>query len=149
MSLRPMTPTRLFSIHQNPMDMDLPNPSKSLLSVFGAEKLTCSTSLCFCIETCMWQRGQHLRKHMVDNHQTTWSTIIKNRGRTSSKHMVNNRQQTLSSIVKNMVEHRLNTLSIIIERSQQSSKRMVAHINLQPPIVILIYLTLLLCKYPL
>jgi hypothetical protein len=57
------------------------------------------------------KHGQHIRntwskiiKHMVNNHQHTWSNIVKTHGRTSSANMVNNHQTTLSDIVKQHVQ---------------------------------------------
>jgi hypothetical protein len=43
---------------------------------------------------------------MVNNHQQTWSTIIKTHGQTSSQNMFKHHQNTWSVIIKNMVEHR-------------------------------------------
>jgi hypothetical protein len=48
---------------------------------------------------------------MVNNHQNTWSNIIKQLDHKSSKDMVNNHQTALSKPSKSMVKHRPKTWS--------------------------------------
>jgi hypothetical protein len=66
-----------------------------------------------------------MRKHIVNTHQTPWSTIVKYHGHKSSNTMVEHHQNSWSTIIKHLCQQSSNTM--VVKHRQTPWSQIIKH----------------------